>query len=51
MTFLLVLLLLSAATLTAWRVLVPRDGYGVNPPPRGTRDWTAGDLPSRPYGS
>lgn len=30
---------------------VVRDGYGMRPAPRGTEEWSALGLPSRPYGS
>lgn len=30
--------------------LIARDGYGHRPAPRGTEDWSAHGMPSRPYG-
>ena len=37
---------------TTWLVRqILRDGYGMRPAPRGTDEWTAMGLPSRPYGS
>ncbi|MEO8106091.1 MAG: hypothetical protein ABI720_02130 [Actinomycetes bacterium] len=30
--------------------LVGRDGYGQRPAPRSIEDWSANELPSRPYG-
>lgn len=36
---------------TAIARIVTRDGHGHRPAPRGTDDWSAGTLPSRPYGT
>lgn len=42
----LVLVVIAAAAIR----LIARDGYGHRPAPRGTEDWSAHGLPSRPYG-
>lgn len=57
MTALLDLVAALAATalvvgFAAWMVRqVQRDGLGFRPAPRGTDEWSALGLPSRPYGT
>lgn len=42
--------LLGLLVVTAVLRVIAEDGYGHRPAPRGTDDWNAGQLPSRPYG-
>ncbi|MCZ3387021.1 MAG: hypothetical protein LH630_08670 [Actinomycetia bacterium] len=44
------LLMLLVVVATAVVRVVALDGYGHRPSPRGTEDWDAHGLPSRPYG-
>jgi hypothetical protein len=41
---------LAAALGAAVYRVVAQDGYGHRPAPRGTDEWSANGLPSRPYG-
>ena len=49
-TLLAAIALVGGATVWLVRQMM-RDGYGMRPAPRGTEEWSALGLPSRPYGS